>query len=187
MELYLMVFGPMFLLLMVIIVALCFVTRKTAKVIITDILWGIIFLVITVIFLSYQIESWNLRREGALIIFPAWAYHLVINSIFLIVQVSITLSKNNQENIRKMLIRKKICLLINMVLVFWFYFFDAIFRYSDIKWAQYILVFTTASYILFSLLFRKIIGVKEPTILQKLIIKMINAFCVLINKIKRRN
>ena len=172
----LFILSLIFLYFSVIIILLFFVTPINRKIIITDLVWGLLFLIITAMFFVYQLRSQS--RDG-LLIFIVFPGHFIINSIFLLVQGLITI---NQENKQKMLMQKKRCFFIHIIILFGLYFIDAIYWNPNIKWVCYILVFTFFNYILFDYVFLKVIGVLQPPFYKKLIKNEIDKWKSAVNK-----
>jgi len=168
---------------LVMIVVLCsMVTKNLSKIIIADLLWGILFFSVTAIFFAHEIASWgSLSGDNGMIVVVLFPFHFIVNGIFLLLQGLLTRSTNNQENRQKMLKQKKICFLIHIIILFGLYFFIEVAPFfvgngRELDWTFYITAFVIVSYLLYDYLFSKITKSQEPAIFSKIINRINDLF-----------
>ena len=145
-------FLPVLFFFISVLVVFSFVTEEIKKIIIADLIWGMLFVLVTYKLLTFH------GGEILLFLIPL---HFIVNGFFLFFQGLLTRSKKTQFDRQKKLRQKKICFVVHV-------FFSIYFFYTDWTY-DYFIIFSIICYFLYDYFFSKVIGCKEPAIINKLI------------------
>jgi hypothetical protein len=156
---------------------LCFSgTKETKKMVRTDLLLGIMFIVTTVFIFRHQLmesDKFGLTGDAQMILVVAFLYYLIVNGPFLWRQVYLSRSTNQ----KKLKIKNR-CFIIHIIVLFSFHFLFAIL--DEFVWVIYYLFFAVVSYIFYKFLYCMLIGYNN-----RIIKKIYDDLKILFNEVQK--
>jgi hypothetical protein len=162
---------------LIIIFWLCLIgTKEARKMVRTDLLLGIMFIVTTVFIFRHQLmesDNFGLSGEGGMILLVAIPHYLIVNGLFLWRQVYLSRSTNQ----KKLKIKNR-CFIIHILALFSFHFLFAIL--DEFVWVLYYLFFAIVSYLFYGFLYCTLIGYNN-----RIIKKVYDDLKILFNEVQK--